>query len=607
MVKVTIPKIQSRLLVSVPEVQTTGETLTLSFASPTAVDRGSYLEILDLAGVNLSRVQAGSCPWLWNHNPDQVLGVVEKAWRQVQKLYATVRPGENPVTERYLGDIRAGLIRQTSCRYSIEDYQQSVDSNGREVVLIKKWTLLEVSSVSVPADPTTGVGRDFDHKNTGERPMPSAARISREREQAERDRIRAIEALGRKFASKLPSGKAQEIVQRGIDQDLTEDEVRDEIAELFFQQAERSTPISTHQGWNGTLGMSSREIKEYSLLRAIQAQISGDWSQAGLEREAHRALEGQGFKSNGLLVPTEGLRLFSTSTAAKAGNLVGTDHAGFAFVEALRSRSVSYLMGATRFDDLQGDLEIPRQTGVTSLGWVAEDAELPESEGTFDTILLKPKTLGAWCQLSRMVATQSDPNLESLILQDFAASLATAIDAAALAGTGLSNQPIGILNTAGIGSIPLGTDGGQPTWESIVGLERELAIDNADAGALGYVTSPRGKARLKTTLKAATAGSDYLWSDTPQMDGMGLVNGYRALSSSTVPSNLTKGTGSNLSAIIFGNWSDLILASWGVLSLETDPFADFRRGRIACRVLSFMDISVRHAESFSATTDMITA
>jgi len=41
-----------------------------------------------------------------------------------------------------------------------------------------------------------------------------------------------------------------------------------------------------------------------------------------------------------------------------------------------------------------------------------------------------------------------------------------------------------------------------------------------------------------------------------------------------VPSNLTNGTGINLSAVLFGNWSDLMIGEWGVLEILPNPYAN---------------------------------
>jgi HK97 family phage major capsid protein len=90
-------------------------------------------------------------------------------------------------------------------------------------------------------------------------------------------------------------------------------------------------------------------------------------------------------------------------------------------------------------------------------------------------------------------------------------------------------------------------------------------------------------------------------------NGEGMVNGYRAVVSNQVPSNLTKGTGTNLSAIIFGNWNDLIVGQWGTLDLMVDPYNQSTSGTVRVVALQDVDIAVRHPESFSAMVDAVTA
>jgi hypothetical protein len=84
------------------------------------------------------------------------------------------------------------------------------------------------------------------------------------------------------------------------------------------------------------------------------------------------------------------------------------------------------------------------------------------------------------------------------------------------------------------------------------------------------------------------------------------VNGYAAYVSNNVPSNLTKGSGTNLSAMIFGNWEELLIGLWGSLDLLVDPYSNADSGRV--RIVAFMsaDIAVRRAASFAAIVDAIT-
>ena len=75
--------------------------------------------------------------------------------------------------------------------------------------------------------------------------------------------------------------------------------------------------------------------------------------------------------------------------------------------------------------------------------------------------------------------------------------------------------------------------------------------------------------------------------------------------SNNVPSNLTKGSGTGLSALIYGNFSDLLIGMFGQLEILVDPYTDFAKGTVGVRALQSIDIAVRHAESFAAMQDAI--
>ena len=75
--------------------------------------------------------------------------------------------------------------------------------------------------------------------------------------------------------------------------------------------------------------------------------------------------------------------------------------------------------------------------------------------------------------------------------------------------------------------------------------------------------------------------------------------------SNSVSLNLTKGTGTNLSAIVYGNFADLLFGMFGQLEILVDPYTDFAKGTVGVRALQSIDIAVRHAESFAAMQDAI--
>jgi HK97 family phage major capsid protein len=199
---------------------------------------------------------------------------------------------------------------------------------------------------------------------------------------------------------------------------------------------------------------------------------------------------------------------------------------------------------------------------------------------------------------------QSSLDIENLVRGDLATVLALAIDLAAINGSGLSNQPKGIMNTTGIGSVAIDTDGGPPLWAHVVDLESQIANKNADVNTLAYLTNSKVRGKLKQTEKASGT-AQFVWENGNEV-GFGMVNGYRSGVSNQVPSDLTKGSGTNLSAILFGNWSDLLIGEWGALDILVNPYANDKTGAVRIRVLQDVDIAVRHPESFAALVDATT-
>jgi len=231
---------------------------------------------------------------------------------------------------------------------------------------------------------------------------------------------------------------------------------------------------------------------------------------------------------------------------------------------------------------------------------VAESGAPTESQQAFDQVTMSPKTVGAYTDISRKLLLQSSLDVEALVQQDLATVLGLAIQQAAINGTGASNQPSGLL-TLITPSVAGGTDGLAPTWAHMVELETDVSVANADVGTLSYLTNAKVRGKLKGTPKVS-GQNGFIWEggDTP-------VNGYRAAVTNGVPSNLTKGTGTNLSAVIFGNFADLLIGMWGTLDLMVDPYSNSTSGTVRVVALQDVDVAVRHAESFATMVDAITA
>ena len=584
-----------------------GRTFTFPFSSEFGVARSFGNEVLshEAGAANLARL-SDAAPLLWNHDPNKVVGVVERAWidEQSKRGYSTVRFSRNAFAQEILADVKDGVLRNVSFAYEINDMQQRAED-----FVATKWTPYEVSIVSIPADPTVGVGRALDSQlaataatnppptSTNVAPMentPDLTVVRAEAAEAERSRISGITALCSKHNM---SDLAGELVRggKGID------EARTAVLE---RMGSAQKPVKDNAA---DIGLSQAEARNFSFVRAINALAHPTdrraQENARFEFEVSDATaKVMGKESRGLMVPAEVLRRdLVVGTATAGGNVVATDLLAANFIDLLRNKAVVMGLGTQMLTGLQGNIAIPRQTGGATGYWVAESGAPTESQQAFDQVSMSPKTLGAFTDISRKLLLQSSVDIETFVRNDLATVLALEIDRAAIHGSGSSNQPTGILATSGIGSVAGGTNGAAPTWANIIALETEVAQDNADLGSLNYLTNTKVRGKLKGTFTNSTYG------EAPVFGQDGRMNGYNAAVTNMVSSTLTKGSASGVcSAILFGNFADLIVGMWGSLDLMVDPYTSSTSGTVRVVALQDLDIAVRHPESFAAMLDALT-
>lgn len=148
-------------------------TVELSFSSEYAVERWYGMEILDHSEgcVDLSRLNDGGV-LLFNHDVDYVLGSVVSAWLDTaeRKCKVKVRFDEDDDSEKIFRKVVNGTLQKTSTWYDVQVWEEvavnAKSSDGRfagPCYIAKRWMPYEASIVSVPADPTVGVGRSQSH------------------------------------------------------------------------------------------------------------------------------------------------------------------------------------------------------------------------------------------------------------------------------------------------------------------------------------------------------------------------------------------------------------------------------------------------------------
>ena len=560
-------------------------TLEFPFSSEYPVARYFGNEILShrSEAVDLSRLNDGA-PLLFNHDPDKLIGVVERAWvdEDLKRGYARVRMSRNPFAQEVMNDVRDGVLRNVSFGYAINDMEQ----RGEDFI-VTRWSAHELSLVSIPADPTIGVGRSMDAHIAAQAAsivppstdmedttdlMAVRAEAAQEAAKAERARISGITAITEKHGM---ADLGRQLVESG----RSLDEAR---AAVLDQLGAKAQPVSETAG---DIGLSAKETREFSFQRAINALANpGDrklQEAAAFEREcSEAAAQRAGKVAQGIMVPSEVLRRdLTVGTASAAGDLVGVDFRPGSFIELLRNRSALSGLGVTSLTGLSGNVAIPRQTGAATAYWVAESGSPTESQQTVDQVNLSPKTVGAYTDYSRRLMLQASIDVEQMIRQDLATVLALEIDRVGLYGLGNTNQPLGIKLTTGINTEDFAA--ATPTYAEVVSMESKIAADNADIGAMAYLMNATMRGNLKTKDKGTDTGA-YVYEPG------GTVNGYNAVVSNQVESG----------DVFFAVWSQLIMAMWSGLDLTVDPYTHSTSGTIRVVALQDVDFAVRHPEGF---------
>jgi len=341
--------------------------------------------------------------------------------------------------------------------------------------------------------------------------------------------------------------------------------------------------------------------ERFSLIKFIRESIDGKLTGIEADAAAEGAAEYQrlGLAAQGRVIPT-----FILARAA-AGQNYGTNADGgylveemsAKYTEALRNKLVVASLGATVLTNLVGTLPVISASDI-SASWLAEAGSASVSKSTFAKATMTPHRNAATVAFTKDLLRQTSLDVENLLYEKLMNAHAQLIEEAAIAGTGSSNQPTGILNTSNIGSVAMGTNGGAITWAKVVALETEVNANNANRGKLGYLTNAKVNGALKTTQRGTNL--DYILSGAnPNM-----LNGYKYDFSNVVPSTLTKGTSTACSAMIFGNWEDLWIGEWGGLDLVADPYTLAASAEVRIVMNAWNDVKVVEPKSFAAIQDI---
>jgi HK97 family phage major capsid protein len=626
--------------------------ISLAISSEAPYERWFGIEILshDKDAVDLTRLADGRHPLLLNHDRHQQIGVITEAKVDGNRvLRGQAKFSRSPLGQEIRQDVDDEIRTLVSVGYFIEEIQEidppepNVDGGAREVkvrrtysgeeferemrerhgeaycragsaaarggndkpptFLVTRWQPFEASIVSVPADVTVGVGRAAGAAAPPEAPAPTNPNppptiITENRTMTTKDPA-AIEAERRDAILTLGEQYAKYVEQKDIADALRNGRTVDQFKDLIIQRME-----SKHSDASSTaIGLTAREVQGYSLGRALVAAVTGDWRGAGFEQECSRAVEKlMGRAPEGFYVPFEAFnRDFNVGTGSEAGNLVQTSLRGDLFADYLRNKLVMGRLGARILTGLTGNLDIPRKSVTSTVAMLTEIGSASETNPNIQKATLSPKRMGAYVEVSKQALIQSAMALEGMLRDDLVQSGAVLLEYQCINGAGTGAEITGLRNTTGIGTATAGANGAAPTWAHLVELETVCANANAEPDSVaGYLINTKLRGKLKQTQMGTNL--PFIWQNGAQP-----VNGYRAMVSNNVPSNLTKGTSTTIcSAALFGSdWSDAVIGLFGAPDITVDPYTKADTGQVKITLNQFADMKARQPASFAKIEDLL--
>ena len=574
----------------------------IGVSSETPVERDFGLEVLghNKEDIDMEFMASGRAPLLNNHKMDEQIGVVRSFYldEAQRRTVALVEFGNSALAQEVFEDVRTGIKQNISVGYSINKMVRSKDGEGKEYYRAS-WTPMEASIVAVPADPSkfVGVGRSTEKTLNTNKVTTMTEEVKVDvRQVSDSAKAEALANVG-EIISLGKHHNQRDLADKAIERGVSVDQFKGELLEAVRNDRPLETPAAV-------VDVAKSEQREYSLIRAIKAHSSGDWREAGYEREISDEIAlRSGKEARGFYVPANinwGQRDQTKSPTSAGGFLVGTDHLADQFIEALYGRLTVASLGARIMQGLKGDIAIPKlSASVTNSAFVAEGAAPSEGAATFSQVTMSPKTLAAYVDVSRRLTQQSDPSVEQVLRNDIINTFARRIDDAAIEG-GATNGPSGIIANSGTNVVAMGTNGAAITYAKVVEMMKAVEEDNALINSSAFLTNPKVIAALRTTARQANGVEGNFIMDANQS-----ILGTNVASSTIVPSDLAKGTGSNLSAMVYGDFSQVMIGFWSGVDVVVDQSSLSTSGGTRLAFFQDLDVAIRYPESFSVIKDII--
>lgn len=582
------------LTIPVQAIDTEARTIEVAFCSEQPVSRiiddQLYSEIL-LCGeenVDLRRLNNKGAV-LFNHDRDKLLGAVVEARIDADRVgRASLKISNVGLGNTMWGMIQEGILSHISIGYNINDYR--MDGNN---IIVTNFEIYEISLVTVPADETVGIGRalgcDDQMREVLEESHEEESLNSTENTINEEQIMEEQEGMEEtRLDNELSDGELEELiskrpdllkkVQMGIEpEQLNSDEpVEDNEAEEERKRELTSIGAVLNVDVSEAIenGISIDDFKRSLNTNNKTPNVKDNkMEKSVINGLIRQAAEGKPFEGTRIDVPVNQLRATSTAPAT-GGALVKEVHVD-SYIDVLRANSVFAQLPIQTFSGLEGEgnLVLPKLSSdfTAMFDFIDEGADSPLVDANFEKLVLKPKTFSGSVPITRTLIKSADT--AERYVQD-----------AMVRGAGLKLEKE--ILTAIVAGASSGTLTAAPTQKDVQDALAILATANVRVDSVVAIVHPTTAAALRSTLVGDNTAAKYM------------IEGFRFEAWLCDSVRVIESTQVAAGSVIFGDFSNVVLASWGGLTVDRDDTTLRASQGIVLRTFAYIDHAVANDEAF---------
>ena len=596
--------------------QVDSELIEFSVASQTPYMRqdqngNPYWQVLVISNENIDfqRLKDQKCPFLFEHDTDKQIGVVQKAYIANKKLMVVVRFSENEFAQSVKRDILSGIRRNVSIGYMVFDYLIQQSDDGIPVWRCFHWMPYEVSSVSVPADTNVGYKRSLNKDSAMNKQEEKIEAVEQEKieketpeQTVEEKETQAVEQVKQDIKND-PEQTAETVeVEKEEEQvkPAQEDEIRacgqlaqdQELAEKCIQEkrslAEFKALLKQKRNSKNSKTNKEKSMEKFSISKAIRNACSqykkdvSDQFETKVIAENKRNL-GIGEEADIVLTKKELTRALAP-TATNGAELIQTDYLPSQFTPAARPALTLEETGYYSIPVEGNAVSFAVVTSGSAAGMYDLDGELADGDMHFANRTLTPHKAGVCIPIPYSLILQARPEIDAIVQDDMVKALDEIRDAQILTGTGTSGQVVGIVNTDGVNTLSAAASA-LYTWQGVLSMEQKIRDAN-EFGYLNFVMNSNDYKKFASTLKdEVNSYAGWILED-------GKIKDYRVF----VNNSLADGQ------IILGDFSQVVVADFDGLMIKVDDITYIKKQAIQIVATKAFDVCLRRPKAFCVTT-----